>query len=271
MGKRIMSSFLLNALLAGAGLSLLLGPIGCFVVWRRISFIGDTLSHSAIAGVALALLSNVMPFWGILGVAVFVGVFLVLVRGQKWLPDDTWLAIMAHSLLAVGLVIFALAGGGASDLQSYLFGDILIISNSSLRELYMGLFLIAGAIILIWKDLVSITISPDLAAVEGVKIKLNEIVFMLSVALLVSLSVKVVGALLLTAMMIIPAASARILSQNPTQMIFSSMLFGIAAVVSGVFGSAVFDVPTSPFIVVCAVIIFILSQVVVAFKSFLVR
>lgn len=266
-----MSSFLINALLAGVALSLVLGPLGCFVVWRRIAFIGDTLSHSAIAGVALALLAEIVPFWGVFGIALIVGLLLAFLREQRWLPIDTWLAILAHSLLAVGLVIFALAGGGAADLQSYLFGDILTVSHSDLRELFAGLFVIGGVFIFIWKNLLAITICPDLAAVEGIKIRLYEIIFMMMVALLVALSVRVVGALLLTAMMIVPAATARIFSRTPTEMVFGSMALGVAAVVLGVFGSVEIDVPTAPFIVLSALCLFLLSQGYSVAKSFFYR
>lgn len=255
-----MSSFLVNALLAGVGLSLVLGPVGCFVMWRRIAFIGDTLSHSAIAGVALALLAGILPFWGIFAIAVLVGLLLAFLREQSWLPIDTWLAIMAHSLLAVGLVIFALAGGGVVDLQSYLFGDILTVSYSDLRGLYVGLFVIGGIFVVIWKQLLAITISPDLAAVEGVKVRLYEIIFMMMVALLVALSVRAVGALLLTAMMIIPAATARIFSRTPTEMVFVSMGLGVLAVIIGIFGSVEIDAPTAPFIVISALCLFLISQ-----------
>lgn len=264
-----MSSFLINALLAGCGLSLVLGPVGCFVVWRRIAFIGDTLSHSAIAGVALALLIDVVPFWGVFAIALLVGFLLALLREQKWLPVDTWLAILAHSLLAIGLVIFALAGGGPADLQGYLFGDILAISNADVRWLYIGLAIIAGIFILVWKNLVSITISPDLAAVEGIKIRAHEIIFMMIVALLVALSVRVVGALLLTAMMIIPAATARIFSKTPNQMLLASMGMGVLSVVLGVLGSVQADIPTTPAIVLAALMLFVASQLYSVKKHFL--
>ncbi len=256
-----MSSFLINSLLAGVGLSLVLGPLGCFVVWRRIAFIGDTLSHSAIAGVALALIADLIPFWGIFFIALVVGVLLAFLREQRWLPIDTWLAILAHSLLAVGLVFFALAGGGIADLESYLFGDILTVSNSDLRELFTGLLVIGGVFILVWKNLLAITINSDLAAVEGIKIRLYEIIFMLMVAMLVALSVRVVGALLLTAMMIIPAATARIFSRTPAHMIYGSMGLGLVAVVLGILGSVELDVPTAPFIVIAALCLFLLSQI----------
>jgi zinc transport system permease protein len=266
MGMKSMSDFLINALLAGVGLSLVLGPMGCFVVWRRIAFIGDTLSHSAIAGVALALLVGLIPFWGIFMIALFVGLLLAFLREQRWLPIDTWLAILAHSLLAVGLVIFALAGGGIVDLQSYMFGDILTVSHSDLRELYVGLLVIGGVFVLVWKNLLAITISPDLAAVEGVKLRTYEIIFMMMVALLVALSVRVVGALLLTAMMIIPAATARIFSRTPSEMVFGSMGLGVLAVVLGIFGSVQLDVPTAPFIVITALSLFLISQVYMVAK-----
>jgi zinc transport system permease protein len=260
MKGKWMSSFLINALLAGIGMSLVLGPIGCFVVWRRIAFIGDTLSHASIAGVAIALMVDVLPFWGVFTISLIVGVLLAFLREQRWLPIDTWLAILAHSLLAVGLVIFALAGGGVTDLQSYLFGDILTVSNSDVRLLYAGLAVIGGVFILVWKPLVAITINADLAAIEGIKVRTYEIIFMVLVALIVALGVRVVGALLLTAMMIIPAAIAGTFARTPTEMVFGSVALGVLSVILGVFGSIEIDVPTAPFIVLSALVLFLLSQ-----------
>lgn len=256
-----MPSYLLNALLAGAGLCLVLCPVGCFVVWRRISFIGDTLSHAAIAGVALALLMNVLPFWGVFVTAMFVGLSLAFLREQAWLPTDTWLAILAHSLLAVGLVVFSLAGGGVTDLQSYLFGDILTISNSDLRSLGVGISIVAGVLFIVWRPLVAITVSPDLAAIEGIRVRTHEIIFMVMVALLVALGVKIVGALLLTAMMIVPAATAGVFAKNPTQMLLGSMVVGVLSVSLGLLGSVQVDVPTAPFIVLAALCLFLCSQI----------
>ncbi len=255
-----MASFLINALLAGVGLSLVLGPVGCFVVWRRIAFIGDTLSHAAIAGVAIALLIGILPFWGIFIIALIVGILLALLREQRWLPVDTWLAIMAHSFLAVGLVIFSLAGGGVIDLQSYLFGDILTVSNSDLRLLFAGLALVGGVFILVWRPLIAITISPDLAAVEGIKVRIYEIIFMTMVALLVALGVRAVGALLLTAMMIIPASTAGTFARTPIEMVLGSIGFGVLSVLLGIYGSVQADVPTAPFIVLAALFLFLVSQ-----------
>lgn len=260
MRTNIMASYLLNALLAGGGLCLVLCPIGCFVVWRRIAFIGDTLSHAAIAGVALALLAEFIPFWGVFVTALVMGILLAFLREQRWLPIDTWLAILAHSLLAVGLVVFSLAGGGVADLQGYLFGDILTVSNSDLRLLGVGLGVVAGILVLIWRPLVAITISSDLAAVEGIRVRLYEMLFMTLVALTVALGVKIVGALLLTAMMIVPAATAGSFAKNPTHMVVGSMLVGLLSVGLGLFGSVQADVPTAPFIVLSALCLFLLSQ-----------
>ncbi|MBP6986165.1 MAG: metal ABC transporter permease [Alphaproteobacteria bacterium] len=256
-----MSSFILNALLAGIGLSAILAPVGCFVVWRRISFIGDALSHSAITGVAVAILFGFLPFWGVVLTATGVGLLLSFLRNLSWLPADTWLSIIAHSLLALGLVIFSYAGGGLVDLQSYLFGDILTVSTRDIRNLYMGLFVLGGIFILIWRSLLLITISADLAEIEGISIRWCEVLFTVIVALLVALGVKLVGALLLTAMMIIPAAAARSFSKTPMEMTIASSLFGVASVILGIYGSVVIDVPAAPFIVLSALMLFILAQV----------
>lgn len=255
-----MPSFILNALIAGVGLAMIMGPIGCFVIWRRIAFVGDTMAHSAIAGVALALIYEYDSFWGVLLTSVLVSVLLANLKAQRWLPMDTWLAILAHSLLAVGVVIFAMAQGGLVDLQAYLFGDILTLSGSDIRVLYTGIFILGGILIWIWRPLLALTINQDLAAAERIPVRLYDLVFMLIIALLVSLSVRLVGVLLLTALLIIPASTARIFSKNPYEMVALSMLLGAANVILGVFGSYTWDAPTSPFIVVCALILFIVMQ-----------
>ena len=217
-----MPSFIINALLAGIGLSLVIGPIGCFVVWRRISFIGDTMAHSAIAGVAIALMLDILPFWGVLSVAMLIAAILSLIHGQRWLPLDTWLAILAHSLLAIGLVIFALAKGGSVDLDTYLYGDILTLSTSELTWLYAGIFATIGMFILLWHPLLIITVNAELAQAEGISVRAYNIAFMLLVAFLVAFSVHLIGVLLLTAMMILPAATARAGRSNSNEMIRNS-------------------------------------------------
>lgn len=260
-----MPEFLLNALLAGIALSLVVGPVGCFIVWRRVAFMGDAIAHSALTGVAFALLLDVFPFWGILLIALSMAFLLSLLQRQKWLPLDTWLAILSHSILAIGLVVFSLAKGGVQDLQAYLFGDILTLSSSDVHWLFVCVLVTLGVLVLVWRTLLLVTVNEDLAQAEGVRVRLYNIIFMLIVAFVVSYSVRTIGAILFTAMMILPAASARALSRNPAQMVFASIAFGMVAVCTGLWGSLTWDTPTGPFIVVAAVGLFLISQTARAF------
>ena len=204
-----MDDFILRALLAGLGMALVAGPLGVFVVWRRMAYFGDTMAHSALLGVALGFLLGVDLNIGVMVVALFVALSLLSLQRRGGLANDTLLGILAHSALSLGLVAIAMQEGVRGDLMGYLFGDILAVNTTDLWIIWGGGAIVAGVLLSIWRSLLAITVHEELARVEGVAVDRVRLIFMLLIALVIAVAMKVVGVLLITAMLIIPAATAR--------------------------------------------------------------
>lgn len=256
-----MDEFLTRALAAGIGLALAAGPFGCFVVWRRMAYFGDTLAHSALLGVVLGLLAGIEPSLGILALAVVLAVILGLSQGQKRLASDTVLGIVSHGALASGLVALSLLESVRVNLMGWLMGDILAVGWGDVAVIWGGGAVALLALARLWPTLLAMSVDEDLAAAEGHNVARARLGLMLLVALVVAGAMKVVGVLLVTSLLIIPAAAARALSRTPEQMAGWASVVGVAAVVCGLGGSWRFDTPTGPSVVVAAVLLFGLAQV----------
>jgi len=255
-----MDDFLLRALLAGLALVLIAGPLGVFIIWRRMAYFGDTLSHSAILGVALGFLLSIDINIGILVSTVLVAIFLILAQHQKQLGSDTLLGIMTHSALALGLVLISFVEGVRVDIGNWLFGDILSVSWNDLTMIGIGVGVVLVVLVFIWKPLLSLTVHEELARVEGVNVALVSAVYTLLIAILVAIAMKIIGALLITSLLIIPAATARKFSNNPEQMAVFAVICGMLAVVLGLGASYLWDTPAGPSVVVAASGLFLVSQ-----------
>lgn len=254
-----MDDFLLRALLAGLGVAVVAGPFGSFVVWRRLAYFGDTLAHSALLGVALGFLLHLNLTLGIVIVCQVLAVLLFLSQRQRQLAGDTLLGIFAHGSLSLGLVALAFMEDVRVDLLSYLFGDILAIAPADLVWIFGGGGLALALLVWLWKPLLAITIHEDLARVEGVAVDRVNWAFLGLIALTVALMMKVVGLLLVTSLLIIPAATARRFSSGPEVMAALASLIGCLAVGGGLYGSWRWDTPAGPSIVVAACILFVLA------------
>ncbi len=259
-----MDDFLLRALLAGLAVILISGPLGVFIIWRRMAYFGDTLSHSAILGVALGFLLSININIGILISTLLVAILLILAQHQKQLGTDTLLGIMSHSALSLGLILISFVEGVRVDIDSWLFGDILAVSWDDLGLIALGVCVVLALLALIWKPLLSLTVHEELARVEGVNVSLISAVYTLLIAILVAISMKIIGALLITSLLIIPAATARQFSRSPEAMAIFSIIVGMLAVVLGLGASYLWDTPAGPSIVVSASVLFLISQ---AFKQ----
>ena len=235
-------------------------PLGAFVVWRRMAYFGDTLAHSALLGLALGFLLDVNPNFAILVVAVFIALLLLLLQSRRVLASDTLLGILAHSALSVGLVVMAFQDSARVDLIGYLFGDILAVSADDLWWVWGGGLLVLTALFAIWRPLLALTVHEELAQVEGVPISIVRLAFVLMIAIVIAIAMKIVGALLITSMMIIPAAAARRFSQTPEQMALVAALIGVLAVFMGLAASWYWDTPAGPSIVVSTALLFSFSQ-----------
>lgn len=252
-----MDEFLLRALAAGLGLTLISGPLGVFVVWLRMAYFGDTLAHSALLGIALGLLFDVDLQLSVLLLALLVAAALLLLQRRSALASDTLLGILAHGALAIGLVAISFRDDVRVDLLAYLFGDILAVSATDVMWIWLGALGGLIAVGALWRPLLNLTVHADLAAVDGVAVGRIKLVFMLLVALVIALAMKLVGVLLITALLIIPAAAAQRISRSPEQMALFASLIGALAVILGLSLSAWMDTPAGPSIVAMATLLFV--------------
>lgn len=257
-----MDEFLLRALLAGLGVALVAGPLGAFVVWRRMAYFGDTLAHSALLGVALAYLLSINLNLGVLITCVAVALVLLALQRQQRLASDTLLGILAHTALSLGLVTLAFLETLRVDLMGFLFGDILAVGWRDVALIWAGGLVVLGALALLWRPLLAITVHEELAQVEGVPVARVRLALTLLLAVVVALAMKVVGILLITSLLIIPAAAARRFSRTPEAMAALAALAGGLAVTGGLAGSLSFDTPAGPSVVVAAALLFALTGLV---------
>jgi len=253
--------FLVRAMLAGIGLALVTGPAGCFIVWRRLAYFGETISHSALLGVALAILLDFDLTVGIFAVASVVVLAMFYLERRDTLPTDTLLGLLAHGGLAIGLVTLSFFPNMRMDLQALLFGDILAVSRTDLALMWIGGALALGVLRLIWRPLLAATVSPDLAKVAGMNPERARLVFGIFLAGVIAAAIKVVGVLLIVALLIIPAATARRFATSPELMALGAAGAGIVAVAGGLFASANFDTPSGPSIVVVALALFLVTRI----------
>jgi zinc transport system permease protein len=261
-----MDDFLLRAFAAGIGVAVAAGPLGAFVVWGRMAYFGETLAHSALLGVALGLAIGVNPTWPVAAVAGLVALALAALRGTPGLASDTLLGIFAHGTLAGGLVVLAFLKTVRVDLLAYLFGDVLAVTPSDVAFVWAAAAVSLFVLSLIWRPLLSLTVHEELARVEGVDVGKTRTAFMLLIALVVALAMKIVGILPVTALLIIPAAAARPFSRTPESMAILAAVAGCAAVAIGLSGSLLWDTPSGPSIVVAATAGFALSRLAVGLR-----
>lgn len=254
-----MIQLLLPGWLAGLMLALAAGPLGSFVVWRRMSYVGDTLAHASLLGVALGLLLNISPFYAVIVVTLLLACGLVWLEHRPHLAIDTLLGIMAHSALSLGLVVVSLMSGVRVDLMAYLFGDLLSVTRQDLLVIAIGVIVVLIILTRQWQALLSVTINPELAQVDGVNIQRTRIILMLVTALTIGVAMKFVGALIITSLLVIPAATARRFARSPEQMAGFAVIVGMLAVTGGLTFSACYDTPAGPSVVLTASVLFLFS------------
>ncbi len=255
----MLDDFFIRALLAGVGLALTTGPLGCFVIWRRMAYFGDTMAHSALLGVALSLLFHFNLTLSVFAVAAIVSLALLLLQKRGSLSTDALLGILSHATLATGLVLVSFMTWVRIDLVGFLFGDILAVTEADVSLVWGGGILVLLAMVYLWRPLIASTVNPELAAAEGLEPERARLAFMLLMAVVIAIAMKIVGILLITSLLIIPAATARRFSASPEVMAVMASLLGAVAVTGGLFGSLKFDTPSGPSIVVAALMIFLAS------------
>ena len=251
----MLDDFLVRAGLAGVGLSLATGPLGAFVVWRRMAYFGDATAHAAVLGVALALATDLPIAAGTLVVALAMAVTVAWLAARGWAMDTT-LGVLAHSALAFGLVAVSFFPEVRTDLSAYLFGDILAVTTADLGLIWGGAAVVVALLVWRWQALLTSTLNEDLAHSAGLNPDRERLILTLALAVVVAVALKVVGALLIAAMLIIPAAAARGLARSPEGMALGAVAAGAAAALAGLKLSMWQDTPAGPSIIVAAALIF---------------
>ncbi len=258
----MLDDFLTRAVLAGIGTALVAAPLGCFVVWRRMAYFSDATSHSAMLGIAIAVALQINPAWGALATALAIAIALTVLSGRT-IASDTVLGVFAHGALAAGIIAATLLPGRRIDLEALLFGDILTVSQSDLAVIWAGAALVLLFFALRWNAILTATLDPDLARASGLHPEREQMGLTLALAVVVAISIEVIGVLLIGALLIIPAAAARPLVKTPEHMVLGAFGIGLASIIGGLQIAAAQNLPAGPSIVCTALACFMLTAVFV--------
>ncbi len=251
--------FIVRALVAGIGIALITGVLGCFIVWRKMAYFGDSLAHSAVLGIAIGIVFSIQFNITILIISLGFSLLLLWLQNQRILASDTLLGILAHASLSLGMVVISFVDNASFNLHSALFGDILSVLNSDIYWIYGTSFFTLIVLLYHWSTLTLMSVSEDLAKAEGCHTVWGRFVIIILLAIVVSAAIQVVGILLITSLLIIPAATARQVARSPEMMALIASVIGVLSVVGGVFSSIHFDTPSGPSIVTTAALIFTLT------------
>ena len=258
MEKKITDPFILRGIIAGIAVALISGLVGCFVVWRRMSYYGESIAHSSLLGVGLGILLGTGINFGIIVVCLLFGILFLWLQQSKILSTDTLLGVLAHLALSIGIIVISL-NRIKIDIHAFLFGDILTVSPNDLWMMYLGVILVIFLVCFNWSSLLLVTIDEDLARADGINPIYVNLLLTTILTIVVAVSLQVIGLLLITAMLIIPAATSRRLANSPEQMVLIATLIGIFSVIIGIFLSVEIDAPSGPAIVVVSAILFFIS------------
>lgn len=256
----MLDDFLVRAAFAAVGVALAAGLLGCFVVWRRMAYFGDATAHAGILGVAVSLAFSTSIYVGVGAVALGMALLFHVMQGRGSGPDAI-LGVLSHGALAFGLLAVSLVPGVQVNLDSYLFGDIITVSKVDVFVIWGGALAVIAVLWLNWSSLLMMTLNPDLAHAAGINPRRQELLLTLLLAAIVAVSIKIVGVLLITALLIIPAAAARGVMRTPEGMAAVAMGFAVLAALGGLRFAVVFDTQVGPSIVCTAIVIFVLATI----------
>lgn len=258
----MLDDFYIRAMLAGVLVAILAAPFGCFVVWRRMAYFGDTMAHSALLGITVALLLDIHVNIGIFVIAVITALSMVVLQKRSDLSNDTLLGILSHSSLALGLLAVGFMSGSNVDILSYLFGDVLSVGKQDVVIIATTTLISLAILVFIWKPLLASTVNEELAVAEGSKPQHIQLIYLLLLAAVIAVTVRIVGVLLITALLVIPAATARRFAGSPEGMALTASVVGAMAVIAGLAASLQWDTAAGPSIVVATLAMFLLSSVI---------
>ncbi|MGL9725976.1 MAG: metal ABC transporter permease [Wolbachia sp.] len=251
-------SFFINSLIAVVMISLITGALGSFMIWQRLSYLGDSLSHSSLLGIALALIFNISPSISIMLIAIMFAILLSL-NFNKLYSADTILNIVTNVVLSSSLILMSFLPSGNNSIITSLFGDILMLNQSDIISIFLTSIVVTLILIFRWRYWLMISINQDLATVEKVNVNFVRLEFLVVLAIFIAVSAQLIGILLIAAFLLIPAASARLISKTPMQMIIVATVFSVISGISGLILSASFDLLTGPTIILVAAVYLIIA------------
>lgn len=252
-------SLFLFPIIAALCLALIAGPIGCFVTWRRMAFYSDTLSHAALLGIALGLMAGVGAVWGVLFVGCASTLALLFLQNKSHLAPDTLLAMIAQASLAAGILLIYTHPELQVNLYGFLFGDVLAISQTDALMIIIAAVIVIAALLQYWRPLMLVTIHEELAQAEGIPVGRMHALLLTLMALTVAIGIYVAGVMMVTSLLVIPAATARRITHTPNMMAAAASIIGVGGVLSGLAVSFVVDVPPGPTIVLALTGFFIFA------------
>lgn len=253
--------FMKNALLAVLLITPLLGMLGTMAVNHNMAFFSDALGHSALTGIALGVILGIdNELISMVAFGILLALIITKVRSAGTTSADTVISVFSSAAIALGLVILSV-GGGFSKYSSYLIGDILSVTSSEILILAVTLVCVTIIWAFIYNKLTLVSINRELAASRGVRVALIENIFVVLVAVVVMLSIKWVGVLLINSMLILPAACARNFSTNSRQYLFSSVGISLVAGLGGVISSFYLNTSAGATIVLISAILFFISYI----------
>ncbi|WP_425619516.1 metal ABC transporter permease [Buchnera aphidicola] len=248
--------------LTGVILSLTTAALGSFVLWRRIASFGDTLSHSSILGIAISIIFNINSFFSLFLLMSILAIILAWLETLLPFAIDTILNIISHSTLSLGIILMSIISNNHRiDVTHYLFGDLLAVTKYDLIIIVINSIIILSILYYYWNYILSATINEELAQADGINIFYARLIIMLIIALNISISIKFVGALLITSLLIIPPATAQHFSNSPENMVIISILVSIISVTGGIIFSFYAHTPTSPSIVLFSSFLCLISNI----------
>jgi zinc transport system permease protein len=265
----LLDDFLIRSILAGTMMVSIAAPIGCLMVWQRLAFLSDTLGHAAVMGVGLGLLLQFPPMIGVLAVVLLIVISLSQVVNFNNALSETTLAIISHTGLAAGLILLGVLPSDMVSIEAILFGDLLSVTLTDLGMIFITSLVLVVLLLQHWRSFVAISVSREIAQAEGIQVRKVQLLLYLMIALLVAVMMKVMGVLLIAAMLVIPTSSARVLSSSPERMVIISAVYGMLALAGGIFSSFRFDWQAGPSIVLSATSLLLVTLFIVRWASLL--
>ncbi len=255
-------NFMIRAFVAGIITAVIAPIIGNFLIVRRFSMVADTLSHIALAGVAVGLLTNTQPMLITIILTVFAAILIEKIRSNNKIPGETILAMFLPGGLAVAIILISLANGFNSNLFSYLFGSIATVQSAEIWPMLVLGFISLATVSLFYKQLLFTSFDEQAAKLNGIKVKLINLLLMTLTAIAISLAMRVVGILLISALMVIPSMTGMTMGRSFKKSFIYSIVFAILAVIIGLYSAFYLNLPAGGSIVLTSLLLFAITNLI---------